>query len=449
MSPANRSPRRRGWRAVLVLVTVALAATIAPASSALAVEPDDMVARWNGHAVAALGNPGTATPPGLGQPPPLAPIHLAMVHGAIYDAVNAIDGGHAAYLDGLPSAPSTASKAAAAATAAHDVLVGLASASPTVVASLDGLLASSLAEIDAGSAKEAGIAIGQAAAAAMLLDRTGDGRTGTRSFTVGDAPGEWVPTAPLSNNVFAWVGDVRPFSLDSGSQLRTEPPLPLTSAEYAAEFDEVKALGRQTGSSRTPEQTSLAGWASANPFVFMNKGLRDIAIAQRLSTTEQARFFAMTSVSSADALIACWDNKDHYSVWRPQTAIREAASDGNPATTADPAWLSLIPNPGYPDLPSGFNCLSAGIWHAARAYFGTDSMSFALTSPGVAAAPPNVPIGLPGSTRTYTRFSDVVRDSIEGRILNGLHFRHADKQGAWVGKKAAQWVAKHEFRPLD
>jgi hypothetical protein len=448
MTRATGSPRRRGWRAILVLATIALAGSIAPASS-MAAEPGDMVLRWQAHAIAAIGNAGTATPPGLGQPPPLAPIHLAMVQTAVYDAVNAIDGGHAPYLDDLPSAPASASKAAAAATAAHGVLVGLAATSSTVVASLDGLLVSSLAEIDAGAAKTAGIAIGQAAAAAMLAERTGDGRTGTRGFTLGDAPGEWVLVPPLSNNVFAWIADVEPFALRSSGQFRVQPPPALTSEQYAIEFNEVKALGRQTGSTRTAAQTSLAGWASGNPFVFMNKGLRDIATAEGLSTAEQARLLAMTSMSSADALIACWDNKGHYNVWRPQTAIRAAATDGNPATTADPDWLSLIPNPGYPDLPSGFNCLTAGIMYAARLYFESDRMSFQLTSPGITAAPPNVPVGVAGSTRTYTRFSDVIRDSIEGRILNGLHFRHADVQGAWIGKKAAQWLERHEFQPVD
>ena len=448
MTRTTGSPARRGRRAVLALVITAILASVVPATS-VAAEPDEMVLRWNAHAVAALSSPGTATPPGLGQPPPVSSIHLAIVQAAVYDAVNAIDGGHESYLDDLPSAPSSASKAAAAATAAHDVLVALASASPTVVASLDGLLTSSLADIPEGSAKTAGIAIGQAAAAAMLAERTGDGRFGSRMFQPGDAPGEWVIVAPLNANVFGWVADVRPFALDSAGQFRVKPPLPLTSSEYAAEFNEVKALGRQTGSSRTAAQQSLAGFVSANPLPFMSRGLRAIAAANRLSPAEQARFLAMTNIASADALISCWENKVHYNVWRPQTAIRAAATDGNPLTTADPDWTSLVPTPGYPDLPSGYNCLAAGMWHAARLYFGTDMMSFSLTSPGVVAAPPNTPVGVPGSTRQYTRFTGVVRDAIEGRMLNGLHFRHADVQGAWIGKKAAQWVAKHEFQPVD
>ena len=173
----------------------------------------------------------------------------------------------------------------------------------------------------------------------------------------------------------------------------------------------------------------------------MNKGFRDIATVKGLTTAQQARFFAMTSMSSADALIACFNDKYAWNFWRPQTAIINAANDGNPATTADPNWLSLYPTPGYPDQPSGYNCYTAGVMYAAKLFYGTDKVSFTLTSPG--AAP------LAGSTRAYDRFTDVVDDTIYGRILTGFHFRTADVAGAWIGKKAAQWANKHYFGPLD
>jgi hypothetical protein len=428
-------------------IVIAMAGLI-PVASVAAAEPTDMVLDWNLNAINAIGNPPTAATPGLGQPPPLSPIHLAMVHGAIYDAVNAIDGGHAPYLDGLPTAPSTASKAAAVATAAHEVLVSLSAASATVTASVDALYAASLAEIDPSADKDAGIAIGHAAAAAMIAERTGDGRFGSATFAVGTDPGEWRLVPPLNANVFAWIADVDPFTLRSSDQYRTEGPLDLASAEYAAEFNEVKALGAQAGSTRTAEQTLLAGFVSSNPFGWMHRGLRDVAAAQGLSTSEQARLFVMTSMSAADALIGCWDNKAYWSFWRPQTAIREAANDGNPLTEPDASWLSTIPTPGYPDNPSGFNCFTAGMWQAARAYFGTDRISFSLTSPGVPQGP-GVPIALPGSTRSYDRFTDVIDDAIDGRMLNGLHFRHPDVQGAWLGKKVAQWVNRHFFEAVD
>jgi hypothetical protein len=155
-------------------------------------------------------------------------------------------------------------------------------------------------------------------------------------------------------------------------------------------------------------------------------------------------------MASADALISCFNNKVFYTSWRPQTAIREAANDGNPATSPDATWMSLFATPGYPDIASGYNCYTAGFWYSARLYFGTDKYAFQLTSPGVPANPAaGNPVGVAGSTRSYARFTDVIDDTINGRILNGFHFRSADVQGAWIGKKAAQWLDKHYFAPVD
>jgi len=284
----------------------------------------------------------------------------------------------------------------------------------------------------------------------MLLARSTDGRFDSEPFPVGDQAGQWRPVPPLSNNVFGQFATVTPLTMNSADQFRTEGPLDRASAQYAAEFNEVKALGAQSGSSRTEAQTLLAGFVTANPLFFMNTGLRNIATAEGLSTTEQALLFVKTSMASADALIGCSNDKRHYLVWRPQTAIREAANDGNPATEPDANWLSLFASPGYPDHPSGYNCYTGGFWHSVRLYFGTDKMSFSLTSPGVTANPAaGNPIGVPGSTRNYTRFTGVIRDTINGRILNGYHFRTPDVQGAWIGKKAAQWLDKHYFAPVD
>jgi hypothetical protein len=432
--PRLRSRAQRWLSAPAALFLIASMALV-PASSVIAAEPTDMVLEWNVNAVTAIGNAPTATPPGLGQPPPLAPIHIAMVHVAMYDAVNAIDGTRQPYLGGL-NAPSSASQAAAAAAAAHGVLIGLTPATlPQVTASLDALYATSLAKIPGGTPKTAGIAVGEAAATAMLANRAGDGRFGTKTFAVGTQPGEWRLVPPLNANVFAWVSDVRPFSLESAGQFRTAGPFDLDSKAYAREFNEVKAIGGAT-STRTPAQAELASFVSVSPVGMINRAFREIATARGLSTAQQARLFAMTSMSAADALIGCWENKDHWLFWRPQTAIQEAAADGNPATEADATWTSLIPTPGYPDNPSGYNCFAAGMMQAARAFFRTDKISFDLTSPTA------TPI-----TRHYHRFTGVVRDAIEGRILIGLHFRSADVQGAWLGRKVAQWVAKHEFGP--
>ncbi len=456
-SSSDARVKGRGRRPGGVAATAALvlAASLLPVASVAAVEPTDeptnMVLVWNENAVNIISTPATAVPPGLGQGPPLSPLHLAMVQGAIYDAVNAIDGGYEPYLDGL-SAPSTASKAAAAAQAAHDVLYGLTSASQTMVRDrIDDMLDASLLLIPDRPSKAAGIQIGAQAAAEMLRVRSTDGRNVTGAlWDVGTAPGKWRPVAPSNNHVAAHFGDVTPLTLKSADQFPTAGPPPIKSLRYTLEFYEVKRLGSQTGSSRTEAQTSLAGFVGANPVPYMNRGLREIAVARGLTTVQQARLFVMTSMASADALIACFDDKDHWDFWRPQTAIREAATDGNPLTRADSSWLSLFATPGYPDQSSGYNCYTAGVWQSARAFFGTDRMAFQLTSPGVAAnATAGNPVGVAGSTRNYTRFSGVIRDTIEGRILTGFHFRTADVAGAWIGKKVAQWVDKHYFEPID
>ena len=442
--------RVRRWLAGLALLALVGAIGLVPAASVAAAEPSNMVLVWNENAVAVISQPATNTPPGLGQGPPLAALHVAMVHGAIYDAVNAIDGGHEPYLPGL-SAPSTASQAAAVVQAAYEVLKGITPATNTAVRDrIEAMRTASMASIDAGQAKTDGIEIGADAAAAMLAARANDGRFDVEPFVPSTDVGKWRLVPPGNANVQGQFATVTPLTLKSPSQYTTEGLPAVTSAQYAAEFNEVKALGAQTGSSRTEAQTLMAGFYTANPLFFYSAGLRVIATNEGLSTSDQARLFAKTSMAGADALIGCWANKKLWNTWRPLTAIREAANDGNPLTSPDANWTSLFAAPGYPDEPSGYNCYTGGFWQSARYFFGTDKYAFSLTSPGV---PENAaignPVGVPGSTRTFTRFTGVVKDTIEGRILNGYHFRTADVNGAWIGKKAAQWIDKHYFEPVD
>ena len=272
MTYPTRPPRAR-WLSIPMTIVVPGATMLIPAASAAAAEPTDMVLEWNTNAINAIENakgnaarPGPGAAAGADQPRDRP--------GAIYDAVNAIDGTHEPYLLDI-HAPPDASQAAAAATAAHHVLVGLVPATlPQVTASLDGLYATSLGKIPDGKAKSDGITVGAAAAAVMLADRLDDGRNGTRPFDVGTDPGEWRPVPPLSNNVFSWVGDIRPFSLKRSDQFRTRAPPPLKSKQYAREFNEVKALGAQTGSTRTPDQDALANWIVVNPFGPVNQTFR-------------------------------------------------------------------------------------------------------------------------------------------------------------------------------
>jgi hypothetical protein len=419
-------------------------------TTAQAGPPEDAVLDWNLYAVQALINAPTATPPGVGQPPPVSVLHLGMVQGAVYDAVNSIDGGREPYLDGLPPVAASASKAAAVATAAHDVLVGMVitpALTPAIVTRLDGNLTDSIAAAtveDGSAAVAAGIAAGAAAADAMLAERADDGRyTPGISFTVGTGVGEWQTTPPgFVNDPNAWVRVVDPFVMKSISQLRTGGPPKIGSRQYRKEYDEVKDYGGNgttTPTLRTAEQTATAQFFVANPVEMFNRTFRGISTSEGLTLVEQARLFAMLNLSGADAAIGCWDDKEFWSFWRPLTAIRLGDMDGDPKTAGDAAWTSLIANPPYPDHPSGYNCESGAFMNVAKAFFGNRTQ-FSLTA-NVGTPPISV-------TRPYKRFTDVVEDTIDARIWLGIHFRTADEDGAWIGKKVARWVDKHYFEPV-
>jgi Vanadium chloroperoxidase N-terminal domain/PAP2 superfamily len=444
--PGSRRGSVVGFRLTALAVFSALVATLLVASPAAA-EPQqrsDAVRAWNLHAVNALINATSAEISGAGQTPPVSELHLAMVQGAVYDAVNAIEGGYQPYLSGLPAVSPAASQDAAVATAAHHVLVGLSAGgvpllSEGVRARLDALYAEELAGIPDGAAKTDGIAAGAAAAAAMLAARANDGRYVLFSFTIGTDPGEWRPTPPANvNDPFAWIAKVDPFILDSPSQFRTKGPHALTSGVYAKEYNEVKALGAP-GSSRTPTQEALAQFYTVNPVELFNRTFRTIAAAEGLTIAEEARLFAMLNMAGADSLINCWDDKAFWRFWRPITAIHEGDNDGNKKTVADPSWTSLIPAPPYPDHPSGYNCVTAAMMYTARYFFGTNKLDFNVVK---------IVPGTPEVTRVYRRFTDVVADTIDARIYQGLHFRAADVQGAGIGKDVARWLNKHFFQPV-
>ena len=304
-------------------------------------EPNSGVVRdWNLHAVNALINAPTAPIPGAGQTPPVSALHLAMVQGAVYDAVNSIDGGHQPYLAGLPAASPSASKDAAVATAAHHVLVGLGIAPvpalpQVVIDRLDALYAEALAGIPDDAAKTDGIAAGAAAAAAMLAARTGDGRYVPFSFTEGDGGGRMAsgPTW-MVNDPFAWVANVKPFVLRSASQFRSKGPLDIRSRAYAKEYNEVKDLGAD-GQSRKDKQTAVARFYIVHPIELFNRTFRVIAEDRGLSLVEEARLFAMLNIARADTLINCWSDKELFGFWRPITAIHEGDNDGNRRTDGD------------------------------------------------------------------------------------------------------------------
>ncbi len=376
-----------------------------------------------------------------------------MVQGAVYDAVNAIEGGHEPYLV-APVADPSYSKRAATASAAYRVLIGL---FPTQQATLQPLYEASLGGLADGPAKTGGVQVGAAAAGAMLAARANDGRGGPFTFDFGTEPGEWRlappqgPTGIVSRDPAPWVANVRPFLVPNVGMLRTDGPDTLSSASYAKDFNEVKEVGSLSSTSRTADQTAAAIFWQDHGLAIWNRVFRELAASEQLTLAESARLLAMTSLAAADGAIGCWNDKYHWSFWRPITAIREAASDGNPATEADPAWLPLfdptvpvsgppLVTPGFPDHPSGHTCISGAIVHTLRDFFGTDKVDFTATSNKCSPAP--------CPPRSFSRPSRALKEIIDARVWGGIHFRTADVQGAVLGKKVAQHLDKHYFQPV-
>jgi len=410
----NAHRARRGILAVVIMLSAMLVS--APARA-------DTVTQWNAIATNALVADGQGA---------VALAHLAMVHGAVYDAVNAIDGRYEPYL-ASPPAKRWFSQDAAAATAAYRVLVDshppvvLPEHQAALAASLKPLYDASLAAIPAGPAKDGGVATGNAAADAMIAARRDDGRFGPFRFTVGTLAGQWRPVLPLFvNDPGAWLKDVKPFLIEDPAQFGGHGPYELTSRQYAREFNEVKSLGALDSTTRTADQTEAGRfWGATNSVATWGGLYRNIADRQGGSLADHARLFAMLYLAGADAAITVWGDKAKFSFWRPITAIREADSDGNPRTAADPNWLPLVATPPYPDQPSGLSSLSGASVRTLQAFFGTDDVRFGATN-------------AVGITRNYTTFSQAVEEVVNARVWSGIHFRNADEQGAAIGERVAR-----------
>jgi PAP2 superfamily len=410
------------FRYALAAALTGLAALVAPA-----VGSADTVTQWNQNAAQALYV--TAA-----QPPNVSVLHMAMVQGAVYDAVNAIDGSREGYLLTSRVATPTDSKDAAAATAAYRTLLNIV---PTQQPGLQPLYEATLAGIPDGTAKTRGIAVGEAAAAAMIAARTADGRFGPFRFPEVFLPGKWrVPLPGGANDPNAWVKDVKPFLIEEASHFRSSGPYELTSRRYAREFEEVKTLGTAAvPNARTADQTHAALYWMENPPRTWNRIVNSLSTTYGVSLVDNARLFAELYLTVADTFIAVWDEKAHYNFWRPLTAIREAHTDGNSRTERDENWLPLVANPPYPEHPSGHLGLSGSMGKTLQQFFHTDRLAWTDTN-------------VAGRTRSFTRVSDAVEEIVDARVWSGIHFRNADEASVRIASKIAKYRDRHYFNRI-
>lgn len=441
-------------------------------------DPKSWLHYWNRVAIDASGLDHTPLAPGENRVygeqlgPCRAARAMAIVHIAMFDAVNAVFGGYQSYT-GLPPAPDGTSTNAAIAQAAHDTLVAL---FPSQAASFNTRLAADLALIPAGDGKTQGIDLGRRAAATILALRANDGSQHPEpqigvDYFYSDFPGEWIED-PISLKTVAlgahW-GSVRPFVLTSGDQFRVPAYPALTSPEFTAAFNEVKRLGGDgivTPSARTEDQTHAAiFWAyDGTPSLCAPPRLYNqltVKLSDQIgaSAVEFARLLALVNVAMADAGIAIWESKYYYKFCRPVTALRSTARDGNPALVADPTWTPLGapasnldgPNftPPFPSYPSGHAGFGGALFQTLRHVYGTDQIPFTFVSDefnGVTrdhtgAVRPLLP-------RSFSTLSQAEDENGQSRIYLGIHWAFDKTEGIALGRRVADWVFENAFTPL-
>lgn len=448
--------------------------------------PTEWLRHWNAVAVDASGLDHTPVPPGdprvFGEQ--LGPVRasraMAIVHVAVFEAVNAIDGGHRSYL-GLPRARGEVSMRAAISQAAHDTLVAV---FPSQTATFDGYLADDLARLAGGRGVAAGVALGAHCAETVLALRADDGsdrsepRLGV-DFFPSDQPGMWrqdpIGQQPIA--LGAYWNEVRPFRMQRADQFRAPTPPTLASATYAAAFAEVKRLGGDgvvTPTVRTPEQTTIGTyWAydgtpslCAPPRLY-NQIAMQIADQMGSDVVEQARLLALLNMAMADAGIAVWDSKYHYQLWRPVTGIRESDAgtgptglgDGNAATVGDPTFTPLGapasnlqgPNftPPFPAYPSGHAGFGGALFQTLRRFYGTDRIRFTFVSDELnGVTVDNQGNVRPLVPRSFRSLSQAEEENGQSRIYLGIHWAFDKTAGIAMGRKVADWVFDRTFQPV-
>ena len=400
------------------IALLVVAASLLAAPMALA----DAVTDWNIKAGEIVVEAKMGTPP--------ANRVMAIVHTAVYEAVNAITKRYPA--SELPlEAASDASVEAAIAAANHATLAKLV---PSQQAAIDTAYQAALAGIADGPAKTAGIAVGEKAAAAILAGRADDGATTGETYRPHTTAGVYVPTAIPA--VPQWP-QRKPWLMTSSAQFRPGPPPALTSEVWARDYAEIKALGSKSSTRRTAEQTEIARfWEATLPPIYHGV-VRSVATVPGREVTQNARLFAAVTQAADDALIAVFDAKYHYNFWRPVTAIRNGDIDGNDATERDPSWTPFIDTPMHPEYPCAHCILASAVGTVLQAEIGTGPMP-TLTTTSVTAK---------GAARSWTKIDDFMQEVANARIYDGVHYRNSTEVGTAMGKQIGELVAAKYLRP--
>jgi hypothetical protein len=362
--------------------------------------------------------------------------HQAMVHIAMHDALNAIDPRYDQYA--YFGRNHGADPVAAAATAAHDVLVAV---YPAQRPTLDAELATWLATVPDGTAKTQALALGAAAAAAIVAMREGDGTDVdlfSPGYTPGTQPGDYQFVPPYDFTFAEGLRYATPFGLTSPEQFRVPPPPELRSRAYAKAYDEVKSAGALGSTTRTTDQSNYANWWYEGAEIGWNRVARVTTTSEELELWRAARMFALVNMSMYDGYVAGWDSKFHWDLWRPYTAIRAGDTDGNKRTGGDPTWLSYLETPPVQDYPSTHSVLGAGAAEVLKRAFGTDHVPFSMDS--LTALPANL-------VRSFETFTQAADENADSRVRAGIHFRFSTDQGQALGRTVGRYLVKHHLRP--